>query len=332
MAKDFHILALSGGGFRGLYTATILAELEKVYKKPFAQAFDLICGTSIGGILALGLAAEVPATKLQEIFLERGKEIFKPKLSKFDYFLWKWKGVSCKAVYSQQALKDVLLEFFEGKTIGDLKHRVLIPTVSCTTGLGKFLKTPHHPTFCRDCVWPLVDVALATSAAPTYFPIFENKFGRFVDGGLVGNSPGLFGYHEAKHFLNDDGGLNIRVLSIGTANQGFGLSGSFHTDGGFLKWGSNLFDLLLSAQDGSTEYILRHLLGDNVCHINVQPSSEQSQEIGLDKADDDAIRVLKELAMDSVQKLLGKPSIDFFLNYQAEPTTFYYGSNKNVGD
>lgn len=62
-----HVLALSGGGYRGLYTATVLAELEQVLGRPIAQHFDLICGTSAGGMLALGLANEIPASELKDL-------------------------------------------------------------------------------------------------------------------------------------------------------------------------------------------------------------------------------------------------------------------------
>lgn len=75
-AKPFHILALSGGGFRGLYTATVLKHLEEQLGGPLAHRFDLICGTSAGGLLALGLAAEIPAEQLQAMFEQDGVRIF----------------------------------------------------------------------------------------------------------------------------------------------------------------------------------------------------------------------------------------------------------------
>lgn len=122
MKKDFHILALSGGGFRGLYTATILEKIEEAYKEPLANAFDLICGTSIGGILALGLAAEIPSRNLKNIFIENGKEIFSPKLGFFQKFLFKHTKLSSSAAYSPKKLEQILKRHFGDKKIGDLKH------------------------------------------------------------------------------------------------------------------------------------------------------------------------------------------------------------------
>ena len=79
--RRFQILALSGGGFRGLYTAQIVADLENEIKAPIASRFDLISGTSIGGILALALAMEIPAQAMVEIFTEHGEDIFSKRFS-----------------------------------------------------------------------------------------------------------------------------------------------------------------------------------------------------------------------------------------------------------
>ena len=72
----FQILSLSGGGYLGLYTATVLTEFEDQIGRPIASCFDLLAGTSIGGIIALGLAAEQPARKIKEVFEQNGKRIF----------------------------------------------------------------------------------------------------------------------------------------------------------------------------------------------------------------------------------------------------------------
>src|SRR5258707_15736584 len=72
----FQILCISGGGYRGLYTAALLEELEKRAGKPLAQVFDLIAGTSIGGVLGIGLAAQIPAATFRKTFEENGATNF----------------------------------------------------------------------------------------------------------------------------------------------------------------------------------------------------------------------------------------------------------------
>src|SRR5262245_17669170 len=81
MAQRFNILSLSGGGFFGLYTTSILEDLEKLYPPPIARHFDLLAGTSVGGIIALGLAAEVPATAIKAAFARNGTKIFSARPS-----------------------------------------------------------------------------------------------------------------------------------------------------------------------------------------------------------------------------------------------------------
>ena len=95
----FQVLSLSGGGYRGLYTAKILADLEQEIGGPIAQRFDLIAGTSIGGILALAVAMEIPAEQMVKLFEQHGQEIFKRRLS-----LW---GI-VRAPYSPEPLKRLL--------------------------------------------------------------------------------------------------------------------------------------------------------------------------------------------------------------------------------
>ena len=85
--------------------------------------------------------------------------------------------------------------------MGDLQHRVIIPAVNLTKGAPQMFKTAHHADFKRDHRLRLVDVALATAAAPTFFPISSIGDELFADGGLFANSPDLLALHEAEHFL-----------------------------------------------------------------------------------------------------------------------------------
>ena len=129
--------------------------------------------------------------------------------------------------------------------------------VNYSTGRGQFFKTPHHPSFELDHRMKVVDVALATAAAPVYFPLARNDRGVFADGGLVGNAPGLFGLHEVKTFLAPKQDALVRVLAIGTMTIGATVRGGASLDRGFGKWRGGLFDLVISAQESSVDYMLR---------------------------------------------------------------------------
>lgn len=322
----FHVLALSGGGYRGLYTATVLAELETALGSPIASHFDLICGTSAGGMLALGLAADIPAQELKALFEDKGRRIFGCRSIPRRLL-----GFWLTAKHDSAGLKTVLNERFGNTTIGDLKHRVLVPAVNYSTGYGQFFKTPHHPTFELDYRMGVVDVALATAAAPVYFPLARNDRGVFADGGLVGNAPGLFGLHEVRTFLAPNRDALIRVLAIGAMTIGATVRGGASLDRGFGKWRGGLFDLVISAQESSVHYMLRQALGNDYFQIDDKATPDQSKDVkALDRVSAGATNTLKDRGKHAAQRALGDPHFQPFRAYQAGAPIFYHGPNKNV--
>jgi len=165
MSGRFNILSLSGGGFLGLYTVSVLAELEEAAGGPIARHFDLMAGTSIGGIIALGLAAEVPAATIKAAFERNGRDIFSNRPAPTSW----WGTVRDlarfvhKPKYQTDALRWTIVELVgESTRIGDLKHPVIIPTINLTKAKPQIFKTPHHPEFRTDLYLKVVDVALAT--------------------------------------------------------------------------------------------------------------------------------------------------------------------------
>ncbi|MGK6310220.1 CBASS cGAMP-activated phospholipase [Variovorax sp. DT-64] len=326
--RPFHILALSGGGFRGLYTATVLKHLEEQFGAPLASRFDLICGTSAGGLLALGLAADIPAADLQAMFQAQGSRIFGARRG--------WRralGMWTMAKHSPDGLRSVLQERFGDLTIGDLRRRVLIPTVNYSKGSGHFFKTPHAPQFYLDYKHRLVDVGLATAAAPTYFPLHQiGEEGVYADGGLVGNSPGLFGLHEAQHVLNvprKPG--SARVLAIGTMTLGATKRGASGLDWGILHWRKALFDLVISSQEQAVDSMLKHLLGADYTRIDDPATPDQSRDIAaLDMVTPQAIEVLTARGTQAARRALGDPAIKPFRDHVASAPVFYHGPNKSI--
>lgn len=320
----FHILALSGGGFRGLYTATVLAELETVLGGPLAQRFDLLCGTSVGGLLTLGLSAEIPAKDLCPIFTDHGDSIFNSQS------WWRRLGKGYfRAKHTDAGLRAALESIFGDRTLGDLTHPVLIPAVNYSTGKAQMFKTPHHPRAELDHRLSLVDVALATSAAPVFLPLAENSRGVFCDGGLVGNSPGFFGLHEARHFMGATP-AQVGILAVGTMSLGNTVPGSARRDRGILDWGEALFSLMISAQESSTDYLLKHELGDRYFRIDDDATPDQAKDIRrLDGVSAAAVRTLTHRGRNAAQAALGKPTFDRFRNHAAAQSVFYHGSKKN---
>ncbi|RUL66410.1 patatin [Dyella dinghuensis] len=332
MACQGQILALSGGGFRGLYSAKLLASLEEAAGQPIARHFDLLGGTSIGGILALALACEIPTSRLVGLFEEHGDSIFKRR---------SWSGIF-QSLYSPTGLANLLAseDIFGKRKLGDCVHRVIVPAINYGTGNPTVFKTPHDPSFRNDYKLRLVDVALATSAAPRYFPRHVVDDRQFVDGGLFANSPGLLALHEMEHFM-DVPASAVRLLSIGTmsvkVNAGPAESGS----GGMFDWGTlnplnmpkRLFGLAISSSETTTDYMLRHRLTEERyfrADDNVDGTLEKSVE--LDCTNEKARRILRRFADDRARKMLNEPLIRKLLAYSAATNTFHYGARAVRGE
>lgn len=326
----FQILALSGGGYLGLFTAKVIADIEADIGAPIASRFDLIAGTSIGGILALGLAKEVPAATILEEFASRGTRIFsgraRPK-TKFEI----WRDVTSfirKPKYDGLQLHSALEAILGTEVLGDLKHRVIIPTVNMTKGSIQLFKTPHHPDFRNDHRKPMVDVALATSAAPTFFPLASMDDALFVDGGVFANAPDLCALHEATHFLGCDA-KDVSILSIGTTTSKFSLG---HTTGryfGSYEWlaSGRLWSTISAAQQQLVDFLMRHQLGERYVRIDQEQSREQEADLALDVATAAATQTIRGMAAGAYQAASSQPTFRRLLAHRPDEPRFYYGAH-----
>lgn len=327
--KRFQVLALSGGGFRGLYTAKILADLEEEIQAPIASKFDLIAGTSIGGILALAIAMEIPAKNMVKLFEEHGEEIFKRR--------WSLLGM-IRAPYSSEPLKRLLTapELFGNRLLGACKHPVIIPAINYSSGQPQVFKTAHDESFKRDHQFQLVDIALATSAAPAYFPRHTFNNNQYVDGGLFANAPGLLALHEAQTFFKHSAEQTY-LLSVGTMSSRFTADPRRNRSGGTYDWGGfnptnmpkRLFGLSISVLESLSDFMLKHRLPDRYLHIDDVLTDEQAGAVSLDKADRAAREVLLGAASERSKKFIGSATSRAFLMHCPEPAKFYYGVNAN---
>lgn len=172
------ILSLDGGGIKGVFPAAFLASLEEEVEGSIGDYFDLIAGTSTGGIIALGLGLGFTAKQLLLFYEEFGSLVFSS-----NRLLRSLRGIGLSK-YSREPLRKALENNFHNLKIGGSKTRLVIPSLNLDTGEVYVYKTAHHPRFEKDYKDLVVDVALATAAAPTYFPAHRNSFGvPLVDGG-----------------------------------------------------------------------------------------------------------------------------------------------------
>jgi patatin-like phospholipase/acyl hydrolase len=333
--ERFQILSLSGGGIRGLYTISVLATIEEfladesgVENYNIADHFSLISGTSIGGILALGLASGINARKLQKLLDDNRKLIFPYHWQNRIPFLAGLLLIikrSRKSLYDSAALHKLLNDTFTNKRIGDLNTAIIIPTVNGTTGLPRMFKTPHHENFVRDYKHSLVDVALATTAAPTYLDphLFDHSY--MVDGGLIANSPAFIACHEATNFLNKDKAF-VHLLSIGTMGSQTALKSEKNNKWGYLngwRMGKTLLELTLSSNEGMHNFITKQILGENFNLLDDNNTPDQSEVITLDNSSDAAAQMLRSRGINQGQNALGDKNIKAFFKEKAQSPHFY---------
>jgi len=323
--KPFRVLALDGGGIRGLYTATLLKILTEHFSKELGKTFDenigakfnLIAGTSTGGILATALAARKPLSGIISLYKEAGSDIF-PKshclpnntLNK----IWWCFRFARKPAAKHEILKNRLMDLFGDMTLADIyndsKVSLCIPCIDAVTQKSVVIKTPHAAYITRDGNRKAVDVCMATSAAPFYFPMAAlprtevSGYDIFVDGGLWANNPVLVGLVEALDLAEKD--QPIEIVSVGTCNPPEGQTlqpEDCHR--GVFGWGAGATALTLSLEAQAFGHAsIASKLSSHLrvaCKIIRLPSSPpsyaDSKHFGLDKAYKAALEVLQSKAV-----------------------------------
>lgn len=310
--KPFQALALTGGGYRGLYTAKALQTMEDSIGEPIGRRFDLLCGTSIGGIVALAAAFEVPMSKVVEVFEKDGERIFpssqRPRRGN-GWFRQYWDLIrfAKQARYSTAPLREAISKLIPADALlGDALHPVAIPAVNLTEGHPQVFKTRHFKEWNRDWKMKVVDIALATAAAPTFFELAEIGNNLYADGGLFANAPDQVALHEAEYFFEVPLEA-IRMLSIGTTTKSYSVSYGAGRNFGISDWmkGQRLLSVMISSQQQFVDQLMEHRLQENYLRVDHEPSSEQSDDLGLDVATFAAKKTLLGLAEKSVSDIIG---------------------------
>lgn len=228
-------MTIDGGGIRGTFPAAFLASLEDDLEQPIGRYFDLVSGTSTGGIIAIGLALGVTAAELLNLYETKGPEIFAQTKTglpgwlagKIRFGKWLFWGPK----YSAKPLHDALVEVLGQRRLGEARTRLMVPAWHPKTQSVYIFKTAHHPRFQTDHKELAIDVAMATAAAPTFFRqhVTANDVG-LVDGGLWANNPTGIAVVEAIGILGWPA-EDIKVLSVGclddikVVQQAYGAAG-----------------------------------------------------------------------------------------------------------
>ncbi len=281
--RSFRILSLDGGGIMGAFAASALAAFERATGRRIVDHFDLITGTSTGGIIAIGLAMGATAEEICLFYEEKGAAIFPPRVG-----VKKWTGKLRDLVrpkFSSGQLRKTIAGVVGEKPLGEAKTRLVIPSYDVNAGKVYVFKTPHHVDYPHHADLPAVDVALATSAAPTYFPAHHIPGrGTFIDGGLWANCPAMVGLVEALDFLGQQP-ENVRMLSVSTTSYPFRI-GNPDKPRGLAGWGTKIIDTFMFGQAQAAENAAYCLLKRGLFHrvdYLVPPKTFQMDNAGCVK-------------------------------------------------
>lgn len=268
----YRILSLDGGGCRAIIESTVLARLLEEYPC-LLNDVDLFAGASAGSILALCFAAGFSNSEASEFYQRDVKDVFKTSLIREFEEL----HGSIGAKYSNETLKAMLVKQFGDMRLRDLKRKVFVPAFQLDN-----MTTPedNNPDSKLNRRWVprffhnlndsvsldelVVDIALRSSAAPTYFPVYQG----YVDGGVFANNPSLCAVTTALASgikLED-----IVVLSLSTGKDGLYLSEKKVGEGdwGLVQWAPKLTDLILDGGIEVTDFQCAQILGDRYMRVN----------------------------------------------------------------
>ncbi|SRR6266581_529403 len=225
------ILSIDGGGIKGVLPAAFLAAIEDVTGKHIIDYFDLIAGTSTGGIIGLGLGLGLSARTILDFYVQQGPKIFDQAPSTTHSILTslvlfakrrtKLMRHLIRSKYDPSNLHSALKVAFGGALLGESKTRLIIPAFDRQRREVHVFKTAHNSRFAVDWKQRAVDVALATAAAPTYLPCHSLGNGiSLLDGGVWANNPVGLAAVEAVGVLEWPRD-RLFFLSLGCSSEAF---------------------------------------------------------------------------------------------------------------
>jgi uncharacterized protein len=269
VADVFKVLSIDGGGIRGIIPAMVLAEIEERTGKSIAETFDLIAGTSTGGILALGLTMpgdsgepRYTARELIKLYEDEGASIFSGRVGTIRNIF--------EERYPSAGVEEVLDRYFGEARLKDALSTVFVTGYEIQLRAPFFFRSERAKVD-ADYDFPIREVARATSAAPTYFePAKVEASGpvdyyALVDGGVFANNPGMCAYVEATSILKEKGSASpdestVLVVSLGTGQFTDRLRYEEVARWGLMRWARPLIDVVFDGESDTVDFQLKQLL------------------------------------------------------------------------
>lgn len=254
--RPIRVLAMDGGGIRGIVPCKVLEFIETQTGYRIHQLFDMIAGTSTGGMLACGLTKENPKTarQMRSMYMDRGPEIFSRSWGES----FKSAGGMVGPKFGSTGIDKVLSDEFGMQKLGEC----ITPTM--LTAYEIQMRMPIFFTSWRNGDNYLRSVCRATSAGPTYFPPAHfgpgpNLMGAYVDGGLVANNPAMNALIEACT-MYECSFSDVVVLSLGTGSDEQPIMYKDCVGWGAVKWVRPLIGILMDGASSLVHYQMEKIM------------------------------------------------------------------------
>jgi len=259
---------------KGLIPTTFLAKLEDTQGKPCYEIFDLVAGTSVGGIVAALIASGNTAAQALHFFDKDGTDIFKKK-----------QFMSLDGMFRPRYGADKIEKCLKARLGDNLMSSAKIPLL-----ITSFDLAAYDPFFFRSygsgMYYKMWEACRATSAAQSYFPAFKLTNKILWDGGSVCNNPSLVALSDAISIWGK--GEGYRILSLGCGQTSSKFDPASMANAGALKVALETVSLMIEANDDLPTTVLSQLMGSN--YIRVQP---ECTDFSLDSASKEDIEKLK---------------------------------------
>jgi patatin-like phospholipase/acyl hydrolase len=273
------VLAVDGGGIRGIIPAIILDAIQQRLGMEPWQTYDLIAGTSTGGIITVGVGTACnngkpySARQLIDLYVQNGAAIFQKNI-----FTPERELVLPK--YSPAGLEGVLKRFFGDSQFSSALTPLLVSSYDLQSQRPFFFKS-HRIAASEDYNWWVRDIARATSAAPTFFPPFHLQRGKddyaLVDGGIFVNNPSMAAFVEARMLYPD--ATKVVVISVGTGDRQDQIRYAQAKDWGLLGWAKQIVPVLMDSVSEAVDYELQNLPECTYYRLQVENLPQEAGEM-----------------------------------------------------
>lgn len=250
--ENFNVLSIDGGGIKGLRSLFVVKELERRTGTPAHEIFNLMAGTSTGGIIAALLALGYSCDEVIALYMDHGSKIFKKR--------W-WRRGWIRPQYSDRYLNKVLRKYLKENRLSNCKSHLIVPAYNIETRDKVLFKTSSGFDY------TLFDVVRSTVSAQSYFKPHKIHKQRYIDGGNVINNPSMVAYVEYKKVWSDK---QLNMLSIGTGREESSIK-KRKGGGGLLQWAKPTVDILMIEQAQQTDYFMAKLEPHR--YIRIEPVS-----------------------------------------------------------